>query len=212
METEAIGIYLEHDRVASVTTNRGPVECEHVVDAAGPWAATVGQLVGLDIPIRPVRRQMVTTSPIAELPPDFPFVIDFARSLYFHPEGEGLLTGMSNPDQLAGFDQTIDEDWEVAALEAAMQRMPILERAGRLAGWAGLYEVTPDAHPIFGPTEIDGFWIVGGFSGHGFMHGPVAGKLMSEFILEGRAHTVDVSMLDLARFKAGRQIREYNVI
>jgi sarcosine oxidase subunit beta len=155
---------------------------------------------------------MVTTSPIAELPPDFPFVIDFARSLYFHPEGEGLLTGMSNPDQLAGFDQTIDEDWEVAALEAAMQRMPILERAGRLAGWAGLYEVTPDAHPIFGPTEIDGFWIVGGFSGHGFMHGPVAGKLMSEFILEGRAHTVDVSMLDLARFKAGRQIREYNVI
>lgn len=212
METQLLGVHLEHDRVASVTTNRGQISCEQVVDAAGPWAATVGQLVGLDIPIRPVRRQMVTTSPIAELPPDFPFVIDFARSLYFHPEGEGLLTGMSNPDQSAGFDQTIDEDWEVAALEAAMQRMPILERAGRLAGWAGLYEVTPDAHPIFGPTEIDGFWIVGGFSGHGFMHGPVAGKLMSEFILEGRAHTVDVSMLDLARFKAGRQIREYNVI
>jgi len=212
METEAIGINLEHDRVASVTTNRGRVGCEHVVDAAGPWAAEVGQLVGLDIPIRPVRRQMVTTTRIPQLPHDFPFVIDFARSLYFHPEGEGLLTGMSNPDQPAGFDQTIDEDWEVVALEAAMQRMPLLEKAGRLASWAGLYEVTPDAHPIFGPTEIDGFWIVAGFSGHGFMHGPVAGKLMSEFILEGRAHTVDVSMLDLARFKAGRPIREYNVI
>jgi len=212
METEAISITLVHNRVASVTTNRGQVGCEHVVDAAGPWAATVGQLVGQDVPIRPIRRQMVTTTPIAELPPDFPFVIDFARSLYFHPEGEGLLTGMSNPDQPAGFDQTIDEDWEVAALEAAMQRMPLLEKAGRLASWAGLYEVTPDAHPIFGPTEIDGFWIVAGFSGHGFMHGPVAGKLMSEFILEGRAHTVDVSMLDLARFKAGRPIREYNVI
>ena len=212
METEAIGIQLEHDRVAAVKTNRGLVRCEQVVDAAGPWAAKVGQLVGLDIPIRPVRRQMVTTTPIPELPPDFPFVIDFARSLYFHPEGKGLLTGMSNPDQPAGFDQTIDEDWEVAALEAAMQRMPLLEKAGRLASWAGLYEVTPDAHPIFGPTEIDGFWIVAGFSGHGFMHGPVAGKLMSEFLLEGRAHTVDVSMLDLARFKAGRPIREYNVI
>jgi sarcosine oxidase subunit beta len=212
METELLGVQLEHDRVASVTTNRGQISCEQLVDAAGPWAATVGQLVGLDIPILPVRRQMVTTSPIAELPPDFPFVIDFARSLYFHPEGEGLLTGMSNPDQPAGFDQTIDEDWEVAALEAAMRRMPLLEKAGRLASWAGLYEVTPDAHPIFGPTEIDGFWIVAGFSGHGFMHGPVAGKLMSEFILEGRAHTVDVSMLDLARFKAGRPIREYNVI
>jgi sarcosine oxidase subunit beta len=212
METELLGVQLEHDRVASVTTNRGQISCEQLVDAAGPWAATVGQLVGLDIPILPVRRQMVTTSPIAELPPDFPFVIDFARSLYFHPEGEGLLTGMSNPDQPAGFDQTIDEDWELAALEAAMRRMPLLEKAGRLASWAGLYEVTPDAHPIFGPTEIDGFWIVAGFSGHGFMHGPVAGKLMSEFILEGRAHTVDVSMLDLARFKAGRPIREYNVI
>jgi len=212
METEAISITLEHNRVASVKTNRGLVRCEHVVDAAGPWAAEVGQLAGLDIPIRPVRRQMVTTTPIAELPPDFPFVVDFARSLYFHPESRGLLTGMSNPDQPAGFDQTIDEDWEVGALEAAMQRMPLLEKAGRLASWAGLYEVTPDAHPIFGPTEIDGFWIVAGFSGHGFMHGPVAGKLMSEFILEGRAHTVDVSMLDLARFKAGRPIREYNVI
>ncbi len=212
METEAIAIQLERDRVAAVNTNHGTVRCEQVVDAAGPWAAEVGQLVGLEIPIRPVRRQMVSTTPIPELPPDFPFVIDFARSLYFHPEGEGLLTGMSNPDQPADFDQTIDEDWEVVALEAAMQRMPLLEKAGRLASWAGLYEVTPDAHPIFGPTEIDGFWIVAGFSGHGFMHGPVAGKLMSEFLMEGRAHTVDVSMLDLARFKAGRPIREYNVI
>ena len=212
METEAIAIQLEHDRVTAVKTNRGPVRCEQVVDAAGPWAAEVGRLVGLDIPIRPVRRQMVTTTPIPELPPDFPFVIDFARSLYFHPEGEGLLTGMSNPNQPSGTDQTIDEDWEVAALEAAMQRMPLLERAGRLAGWAGLYEVTPDAHPIFGATDIGGFWIVAGFSGHGFMHGPVAGKLMAEFVLEGRARTVDVSMLDLARFEAGRPIREYNVI
>ncbi|MGH2619278.1 MAG: NAD(P)/FAD-dependent oxidoreductase [Anaerolineales bacterium] len=212
METETIAIQLEHDRVAGVETNRGAVRCEQIVDAAGPWAAEVGQLVGLDIPIRPVRRQMVTTTPIPELPPGFPFVIDFARSLYFHPEGEGLLTGMSNPDQPSGYDQSIDEDWELAALEAAMQRMPLLERAGRLAGWAGLYEVTPDAHPIFGATEIEGFWIVAGFSGHGFMHGPVAGKLMAEFVLEGRAHTVDVSMLDLARFKAGRPILEYNVI
>ena len=212
METKVIGIQVEHDRVAAVKTNRGPVRCEQVVDAAGPWAAEVGKLAGLDIPIRPVRRQMVTTTPIPELPPDFPFVIDFARSLYFHPEGEGLLTGMSNPDQPPGYDQTIDEDWEIATLEAAMQRMPLLERAGRLAGWAGLYEVTPDAHPIFGATEIEGFWIVAGFSGHGFMHGPVSGKLMSEFVLEGRAYTVDVSMLDLARFKAGRPVREYNVI
>ena len=169
-------------------------------------------MAGIDIPITPLRRQMITTTPIPELPPDFPFVIDFAQSLYFHPEGEGLLTGMSNPHEKPGFDQRVDEDWEWTALEAAMKRMPLLENVGRLSGWAGLYEMTPDAHPIFGRTPLDGFWLVAGFSGHGFMHGPVAGKLMAEIILEGRARTVDVNMLDLARFEEGRLIHEYNVV
>jgi len=119
---------------------------------------------------------------------------------------------MSNPAQAPGFDQSIDSAWELTALEAAARRMPMLEGAGRLAGWAGLYEVTPDAHPIFGRTPVEGFWVVGGFSGHGFMHGPIAGKLMAEFLGTGRAQTVDVSMLDLARFAEGRLLREYNVI
>jgi sarcosine oxidase subunit beta len=84
--------------------------------------------------------------------------------------------------------------------------------AGRASHWAGLYEVTPDAHPIFGRTPVDGFFVVAGFSGHGFMHGPVAGKLMTEYILEGKFSTVDVSTLDLARFDEGRLIQEYNVV
>ncbi len=212
METELLGITVEQGRVVGIETNRGLMSCEHVINAAGPWAAQVGKLAGVEIPIQPIRRQMVTTTPLPDLPPDFPFVVDFAQSLYFHPEGEGLLTGMSNPDQQPGFDQSVDEDWELTALQAAMERMPMLETAGRLSGWAGLYEVTPDAHPIFGPTPLQGFWLVAGFSGHGFMHGPVAGKLMAEFILEGQATTVDVSMLDLARFDEGRLIQEYNVI
>ena len=123
-----------------------------------------------------------------------------------------MLTGQSNQRQEPGFDQRLDDDWEAKALEAAMDRLPLLERAGRLSGWAGLYEVTPDAHPIFGPTSVDGFWVVAGFSGHGFMHGPVAGKLMSEFILDGQASTVDVAMLDLARFDEGRTTQEHIVI
>ncbi|GMR11261.1 MAG: FAD-binding oxidoreductase [Anaerolineae bacterium] len=212
METEVVGIDVVNGRVAGVETARGHVACEHVVNAAGPWAGEVGKYAGLKIPIQPIRRQMVTTTPLPLIPDDFPFVIDFAQSLYFHREGEGLLTGMSNRDQEPGFDQKLDDAWEARALEAAMERLPLLETAGRLSGWAGLYEVTPDAHPIFGPTRVDGFWIVAGFSGHGFMHGPVAGKLMSEIILEGRASTVDVSMLDLARFDEGRLIQEYNVV
>ncbi len=206
------GIQVQGGQVRGVVTQQGIVTTRVVVNAAGPWAGEIGRLAGIDIPITPMRRQMVTTAPIASLPVDFPFVIDFAQSLYFHREGKGILTGMSNPAQEPGFDQTIDRDWELVAMEAAARRLPLLEGAGRLSGWAGLYEVTPDAHPIFGPTPVEGFWLVAGFSGHGFMHGPVAGRLMAEFLTEGRSHTVDVSSLDLARFREGRLVQEYNVV
>ena len=206
------GLEVERGKIAGVVTPVGRVKTRCVVNAAGPWAGKIGEMAGLHIPITPLRRQMLTTTPLPEIPPDFPFVIDFAQSLYFHREGEGLLTGMSNPDEKPGFDQRVDPEWELRAMEAAIARLPLLARAGVVARWAGLYEVTPDAHPIFGATAVEGFYIVGGFSGHGFMHGPVAGKLMSEIILEGKATTVDVSMLDLARFEEGRLIPEYNVI
>jgi sarcosine oxidase subunit beta len=87
-----------------------------------------------------------------------------------------------------------------------------LENIGLASRLAGLYEVTPDAHPIIGKTPVEGYYIVSGFSGHGFMHGPIAGKLMSEIILDGRPTTMDISMLDFARFKEGRLIHEYNVV
>jgi sarcosine oxidase subunit beta len=206
------GIVVAGGAVQTVETNRGPIACRHVVNAAGPWLGQVGALAGVQIPVEPVRRQMATTTALPDLPADFPFVVDFAQSLYFHREGDGILTGMSNPAQRPGFDQSIDADWEVTALEAAARRMPMLERAGRRAAWAGLYEVTPDALPVFGPSPVDGFWVVGGFSGHGFMHGPIAGKLMAEFLILGRAVTVDVSQLDLGRFAKGRLVPEYNVV
>ncbi len=211
-EVEATGIEVHGGRVRGVVTDHGRIECDQIVNATGPWLAEIGRMVGLQIPVQPVRRQMITTTPLPDLPEDFPFVIDFASSLYFHREGEGLLTGMSDPGQKPGFDQQVNDQWELIAMEAAVERMPMLSDAGRLAGWAGLYEVTPDAHPIFGGTPVDGFWVVGGFSGHGFMHGPIAGVLMSEFILDGSARSVDVSMLDLARFEEQRLIQEYNVI
>jgi sarcosine oxidase subunit beta len=206
------GLLTFKGHVAGVETTASEVSTATVVNTAGPWAGQVGRLAGVEIPLTPVRRQMLTTTPLPDLPADFPFVIDFTHSLYFHRDGEGLLTGMSNPNEKPGFDQEIDPDWEITHLELAAARLPMLEKAGLVSHWAGLYEVTPDAHPVFGTTPLDGFYICTGFSGHGFMHGPVAGKLMSEIILDGKAITVDVSMLDLSRFAEDRLIQEYNVI
>jgi sarcosine oxidase, subunit beta len=209
---EVSGIQVDAGGVVAVETSAGTVSTRTVVNAAGPWAGLIGEMAGVDIPITPLRRQMLTTTPLPDLPVDFPFVIDFAQSLYFHREGQGVLTGMSNPGERPGFDQSVDPEWELVNLEAAAARLPMLEGAGLASHWAGLYEVTPDAHPIFGKTHVPGFYLCAGFSGHGFMHGPVTGKLMSEIILDGRFHTVDVSMLDLERFESDRLIREYNVV
>ena len=209
---EVTGVDVQKGWIKSVETSSGNISTPLVLNAAGPWAGLIGRMAGVEIPITPLRRQILTTTPLPEIPAEFPFVIDFAQSLYFHREGEGLLTGMSNPDEKPGFDQEIDPTWELVHLEAAAERMPLLEKAGIISHWAGLYENTPDAHPIFGATSVEGYYVCAGFSGHGFMHGPVAGKIMSEIILDGRASIVDVSALDLARFEGGRLIREYNVI
>jgi sarcosine oxidase subunit beta len=209
---EVTGITVRGGEVEEVRTGQGVIKTRLVLNAAGPWAGLIGKMAGVDIPVIPLRRQMFTTTPLQDIPRNFPFVIDFAQSLYFHREGQGLLIGMSNQNEKPGLDQRVDEGFELVNLEAATARMPLIERASRAAHWAGLYEVTPDAHPIYGGTKVKGFFVCTGFSGHGFMHGPISGKLMSEFILDGKFTSVDVSMLDLNRFEEGRLIQEYNVV
>ncbi|MFC1545690.1 NAD(P)/FAD-dependent oxidoreductase, partial [Gemmatimonadota bacterium] len=210
---EVTGITLVDNQIIGVVTNQGEIASPLVVNAAGPWAATVGMMVGVDLPVVPIRRQIAVTTPIPDIPSGFPFIIDFAKSLYFHREGPGVLTGMSNRDEAAGFDQSVDERWESVHLESAMQRLPVLAEAGIASRWAGLYEVTPDAHPILGRVpEIEGFLVICGFSGHGFQHGPACGMLMAEEILDGGAHSLDIAPLDLSRFAEGRSIDEYHVV
>jgi sarcosine oxidase subunit beta len=206
------GITVSGGKVREVQTTLGAIKTEMVLSVAGPWSSQIGTIAGIKIPITPLRRQMFTTNPLKEIPGDFPFVIDFAKSLYFHREGEGLLVGMSNQNEQPGFDQNVDEDFELVNLEAAIERLPLLEKAQRASHWAGLYEVTPDAHPIYGETDVQGLYLCAGFSGHGFMHGPVSGKLMAEKMLDGKFSTLDVSALDLKRFEEGRLIQEYNVV
>ena len=199
-------------RVRRVHSPAGVVESDRVVITAGPWSARVGALAGVDIPIQPIRRQIAVTAPIPGLRKDFPFVIDFSRSLYFHREGNGILTGMSNNDEPAGFNTSVDSAWRDTHLESAMERLPLLADASIAAEWAGLYEVTPDDQPILGsiPT-VDGLYVCAGFSGHGLMHGPAAGLLMAEELLDGRAHSINIDSLRWRTFE-GAVAAEYNVV
>jgi sarcosine oxidase subunit beta len=207
------GIRTDHGRVQAVETDQGVIQTPVVVNAAGPWAGQIGRMAGVEVPIVPVRRQIAVTTPLPQVPPDFPFVIEFAQSLYFHREGPGILTGMSNHTEPVSFNQNVDPEWELTHLEAACQRMPLLEQAGISSRWAGLYENSPDAHPILGGVdELGGFYCIGGFSGHGFMHGPVCGLLLAEEILDGKTSTLDISSLRLSRFQQGKTTREYNVV
>jgi sarcosine oxidase subunit beta len=212
-DVKAVGIRLDAERIKAVETNQGVIETPVVVNAAGAWAPQIGRMVGVDIPIQPVRRQIVVTTPIAQLSPDFPFVIFFHESLYFHPEGEGVLTGKSNPNETPGYKLDVDPEWELVHMDEAMHRLPILGKAGLLSHWAGLYEVTPDAHPILGRiSALEGLYLMAGFSGHGLMHGPVVGLLMAEEILEGRAHTVNIDPFRYDRFLREELRPEYNVV
>ena len=211
--TEVTGIHVENGRVTGVSTPAGDISTPVVVNAAGCWAGKVAGLVGAELPIWPLRRQIVVTAPLKDVPDDFPFVLDFSRSLYFHREGKGILTGQSNANETPGFNQSIDHAWTEQHLENAMWRFPLLAKAGLLREWAGLYEMTPDAHPVIdGLAHPVGFYVVAGFSGHGFMHGPIAGLLISELVLDGRAHTLDIHQLRFSRFAEGDLVREHNVV
>lgn len=212
-ETTVTGIKIDGGRVAGVVTNRGEIATRIVVNCAGPWAAEIGAMAGLALPIVPVRRQFFTTDALPQIPRDHPMTIEFATSLYFHPEGAGLLVGMSNPDEKPGDTYAIDEEFHLKTLERALYRLPLIENARVASQIAGLYEVTPDAHPILAQARaVPGFYIAAGFSGHGFQHSPATGKVMSELILDGRATTIDISMLALERFAESRLIHEANVV
>jgi len=211
---EVTGLRVTRDRVTTVVTALGDIQVGSVVNAAGPFAGDVGRMMDLDLPIVPLRRQMLVTTPLPEVPPDFPFVIDFATGLYFHREGPGIMTGMANPNEPVGSDERVDLAWEQVHLEAAVQRFPLLAQAGLAHHWAGLYEMSPDAHPLIGRLEpIQNAYVVAGFSGHGFMHGPIAGKLLAEVILDGSASSLDIGVLSPTRFALHSAApHEYNVV
>jgi sarcosine oxidase subunit beta len=194
------------DRVIGVTTAQGTFEAPVVVIATGAWSGVVGKLAGVDIPVRPHRRHKFMTAPFAadRIPATTPFVIDPHRNFSLRREGAGLLLGHGNRHEPDSFNTEIDKSLESGVVERAIHRAPVLAEAKLMRAYAGLYEMTPDQTGIVSAVPgVDGLHVIAGFSGHGFMHGPIAGQLMAEMLVHGRALTMDASPLDLARFARG---------
>jgi sarcosine oxidase subunit beta len=154
------------------------------------------------------------TGPFPGAPERRTLVVDEETSFYFHREGGGVLMGMGDPQEQPSFETRVDERFVAEELlPTALRVLPALADAAIAHRWVGLYEMTPDRHPIIGPAPgVDGLLLANGFSGHGFQHAPVVGKLLAELVVEGAARTVDISSLGLDRFARGALVGEARVV
>lgn len=205
-EHPVTGIERRDTRVMSVRTPRGDFEAPVVVIAAGCWSGGVGKLAGVDIPVFPRRRSKFITAPfpVDRIPLETPFIIDHHVGLSTRREGAGVMIGFGRKDEASSFDTRPDWELAPAVAERAVWRIPALADAPIMRAWAGLYEMTPDQMGIISTVPgMAGLHVVAGFSGHGFMHGPIAGQLMAELVADGRAQTVDIAPLDIERFTRG---------
>jgi sarcosine oxidase subunit beta len=209
------GISLDAKGVASVETPQGSIATRTVVNAAGAWAAGIAKMAGIDLPVEPLRRMLVPTEPFDRIDHGVPMVIDMSTGFHFRPEGLGLLLAWNDPDEKPGFNTSFDRAFVEKILTRAVDRVPVFEdlEVNPSRAWAGLYEMTPDHHPILGAAPgVGGFYFANGFSGHGVMHSPATGKILADLILKGTTDIIDAKMLDYARFSEGRLIEETAVL
>lgn len=205
------------ERVVGVKVDGENSGFDRVVAATGAWTPQLVESAGVELPISPSRRQVVVVEPSRPVPEDDPLVIDLDTTSHFRPERDGtaLVGGrfaageaVVDPDQ---YDGDIDLDWAVEATERAGEYADYFGPETRIRrGWAGLYAVTPDHHPVI-EEVVPGLVVAAGFSGHGFQHAPATGRVVAELCLDGRSTTIDVSPLSLDRFQSGSTLVERNV-
>ena len=203
---EVVGVTRTPDRVEGVVTREGLVPAPVVVVATGAWSGVVGRLAGVDIPVAPLRRSKFITAPFPfdAIPEATPFVIDPHLGISLRREGPGVLLGIGRREEAGSFSTALDWGLAEPLVERAVRRAPVLADAQLMRTWSGLYEMTPDQTGIVSIVPgVAGLHVIAGFSGHGFMHGPIAGQLMAELILDGRATTLDATPLALDRFARG---------
>lgn len=192
----------------------GIFEATYLVNAAGCWAGEVAMRAGLEVPIHPVRRLVYTTAPTS-WNHNYPLTIDMESGFYLRSEGNRILFGRSNPNELPGFIEGIDWDWLEPTLQVGMARFPWMAetKLDHHACWWGYYEVTPDHNPILGRLPSAENWInAAGFSGHGVQQAPMVGKLIAEEIVLGKAQSVDIDDLRIDRLYKKQIQKEHNIV
>jgi sarcosine oxidase subunit beta len=201
------GIERDGDRVRGVRTGDGAIAAPVVVNAAGPVAARVARMAGVDIPVHPRRRHIFFTEPFPDIPGPVPLTTDRRSGFYFRKEMEQVLLSPGDVEDIGDdFDVPLDGGKVEETVAKAIHRLPILERARIAGGWAGLRPLTPDDHAIIGwAPGVEGFFLAVGFGGHGFQHSPVTGRVVAEWLTEGKP-SIDCSLFDPGRFAAGRAI------
>ena len=201
---EALGVEVrEH-------TSAESVEGDVLVIACGPWSPDLARTIGVELPIRPLCRQLLETSQLPELPAELPMVVEAETGFHFRRRRDRLVLAMSDPEPRWTFDTTVDESLFDDRIARLVQRYPPAEGATIENAWAGLYDMTPDAHPIVG-LVADGVYAACGFSGHGFMQSPAVGRALAELILRGES-SIDLSPYALERFEAGAVFPEHLVL
>ncbi len=214
-DTRVTGLTLDAKGVASVETTHGSIATRTVVNAAGAWSAEVAKMAGIDLPVEPLRRMLVPTEPFDKVAHSAPMVVDMSTGFHFRPEGLGLLMAWNDPEEKPGFLTNFDRGFIEKILTRAVDRVPVFEEleVNPSRAWAGLYEMTPDHHPVLGAAPgVGGFYFANGFSGHGVMHSPATGKILADLILKGSTDLIDAKLLDFARFAEGRLIEETAVL
>ncbi len=174
------------------------VDADVLVIAAGPYSAELAATRGIELPIRPLCRQLLETTPL-DLPERLPMTIEAETGFHFRCRGDRLVIAMADPEPRWGFEERVDESLFDDRLARLRHRYPAAAAAEIERGWAGLYDMTPDAHPIIGEVG-DGVYAACGFSGHGFMQSPAVGRAVAEELMSGTSE-LDLSPYRLERFE-----------
>lgn len=208
--TEVTGLRVEGGKIRAVETTRGTIECEHVINCAGAWSQNIAAMAGIKLPNWAERHEIIITEPVDEgvCPP---MLMSFSGNYYIQQRPHGSIIAGESPSRepLLGYTSTVTSISSIA--RRVVKMLPRAKNIRVVRQWAGYYDMTPDAAPILGETDVKNFWHATGFSGHGFMLGPVAGQIMTA-LLNGDTPPIDPTIMDYRRFERGEKIVEPCVV